>query len=86
MYKTLAARGGLPWTPVGFSRGALLRGRVSALPIHPGKTVEIGIINDVTGNALLASILLMPKTLRKLSSSIGVTNPYEKPKKSPMRS
>ena len=31
------ARDGLTWTPVGFSRGALLSGRVSALPIHAGK-------------------------------------------------
>ena len=57
VYKTLAARGGLPGTAVAFFRGALLMRRVSTLWIHTGNQLKIGIINDVTGNALLASIL-----------------------------
>ena len=38
-YKTEAARRGLPWTPVGFSRGALLRRYHSTLWIVIGNLV-----------------------------------------------
>ena len=50
VYKTLAARGGLPGTAVAFFRGALLMRHVPVLLVHAGKLLKLGIANNVKVN------------------------------------
>ena len=67
MYKTLAARGSLPETRVGFSPGAFLMRHQSPLGILAGKLLKLGIANNVKVNDPNASsYIYLFKTLRKL--------------------